>query len=98
MKRERDLLHDLVFPKVKAHCKTLEEYLGTLLNSILYIPKNKIKSFELDTSSYFGANINLNFSKDFWLGEKHSLGFFSDDSATTFYEEMKKLHDSDDGK
>ena len=23
MKRERDLLHDLVFPKVKAHCKTL---------------------------------------------------------------------------
>ena len=71
---------------------------GSFFNGVAYTPASVIKSFDLDTSSYFGASINIR-CKDGWhLGKESSLGFYSDKAAKAFYQKMQKLHDSGGGK
>ena len=71
---------------------------GSFFNGVAYTPATAIKSFDLDTSSLFGASINVQCTDDWHLGKKTSLGFYSDKAAKAFYQEMKKLHDSGGGK
>ncbi len=65
---------------------------GSLFNGVIYYPKSAIRNIELDTSSYFGANINITCIQEFFWGESSPLGFFSDAPAETFYEKMKKFY------
>ena len=68
---------------------------GSFFNGVAYTPASVIKSFDLDTSSYFGASINIQCKNDWHLGKTMSLGFYSDDAATKFHKKMKEYEFKD---